>query len=225
MQSSRRGRPPSVSINKKNQAKNFHPVTPGTSTTMCVAGLNVSTQACNHRWYELLKACHPANHLANCPEKLRLEGWETRNEHCPWCEQSEAEPQTSTHRRLFGSTSFASSTSSSPTSPQIGALTRSRSGSGGTLSSLSRHSSSASMESERGQRSRDMNDRLHLYMTSLPHEVLPSARKNYPSYPQSPAEDSPPSDASSILSAGGTIGKGWKKSVRFSQALLRSSTL
>ena len=190
---------------------------------MCVAGLNVSTQACNHRWYELRRACHPANHLANCPEKLRLEGWETRNDHCPWCDETEHQLHDSTHR-LFGSMSSASATSSSPTSPQIAALTRSRSGSEGTLSSLSRHSSSASMESERGQRYREMNERLHLYLTSPPHETLPSARKNYPTYPASLVYDSPPSDASSVLSGSGTVGKGWKKSVRFSKALLRSNT-
>ncbi|RMY36804.1 hypothetical protein D0866_03688 [Hortaea werneckii] len=37
------------------------------------------------------------------------------------------------------------------------------------------------MESERGQKHRDMNERLSLYLTMSPHEVLPSAKKNYPS--------------------------------------------
>ncbi|TKA75792.1 hypothetical protein B0A55_06403 [Friedmanniomyces simplex] len=190
---------------------------------MCVAGLNVSTQACNHRWYELRRACHPANHLNNCPEKLRLEGWETRNEHCPWCDAGEKALHVSTHR-LFGSTSTTTTTSpasSSPASPELSGLTRSRSGSAGTLSSLSRHSSSASMESERGQRHRDMNDRLHAYLTNHPHDLLPSARKNYPSMPSSPVEESPTSDVSSIISAGGAIGKGWAKSVRFSMAMFK----
>ncbi|KAK0337039.1 hypothetical protein LTR94_006097 [Friedmanniomyces endolithicus] len=78
------------------------------------------------------------------------------------------------------------------------------------------------MESERGQRHREMNDRLHAYMTNHPHELLPSARKNYPSTPSSPIEESPSSDVVSIGSAGGgVVGKGWKKSVRFSMAMFK----
>lgn len=187
---------------------------------MCVAGLNVSTQPCNHRWYNLVRPCHPANNLANCPERLRLEGWETRNEQCPWCSASEQEVCTSTHR-LFGSMSSASSTSSSPASPELGATRTHRSGSGGTLSSLSRHSSSASTDSDRGQRHRDMNARLHLYLTTSPHEVLPSARRNYPTYTASPVDESPASDAGSIRSASTAVSKGWKKSVRFSMAMFQ----
>ncbi|KAK0823797.1 hypothetical protein LTR91_008040 [Friedmanniomyces endolithicus] len=189
---------------------------------MCVAGLNVSIKSCNHRWYELRTPCHPANHLNNCPERLRLEGWETRNEHCPWCDAGEQTLHVSTHR-LFGSSSTTSPASSSPASPELSALTRSRSGSTGTLSSLSRHSSSASMDSERGQRHREMNDRLHAYMTNHPHELLPSARKNYPSTPSSPVEEVPGSDVVSVRSAGGggAVGKGWKKSVRFSMGMFK----
>ncbi|KAK3110549.1 hypothetical protein LTR53_015036 [Teratosphaeriaceae sp. CCFEE 6253] len=195
---------------------------------MCVAGLNVSTQACNHRWYELRRACHPANHLANCPEKLRVEGWETRNAHCPWCSDTDPALHTSTHR-LFGRTASTSPTLSSPASPEIAALTRSRSGSAGTLTeSLSRHSSAAgSVESERRQRHRDMNERLHIYLTRHPHEILPSAARNYPTFQSaaaSPVEESPAWDGLSVMSAGSAVGKGWKKSVRFSMAMLRSNT-
>lgn len=187
---------------------------------MCVAGINVSTQPCSHRWYHLKRSCNPGANLANCPERLRLEGWETRNSNCPWCEGSESDVHASTHR-LFGSTSSASSTASSPTSPELGATRTHRSGSGGTLSSLSRHSSSASNESARGQRHREMNERLRLYLTTSPHEVLPSAAKNYPTYIASPVDESPPSDAASIRSATGLIGNGWKKSVRFSKGMLK----
>lgn len=188
---------------------------------MCVAGLNVSTQPCSHRWYQLLRACDPEKNLANCPERLRLEGWETRYETCPWCNDSEKDVHISTHR-LFGSTSSTSSTTISPTSPELmGAARTHRSGSGGTLSSLSRHSSCTSVESERGQRHRDMNERLNLYLTMSPHEVLPSARKNYPTYTSSPVDESSTSDAASMRSATGLFGKGWKKSVRFSKGMLR----
>jgi len=189
---------------------------------MCVVGLNVATQPCSHRWYALLRPCNPSTNLANCPEKLRLEGWETRNETCPWCTDSDEVVHESTHR-LFGSVSPASSFASSPTSPILGATRTHRSGSGSTLGSLSRHGSVTSTESNRGQRCREMNERLHLYLTTSPHEVLPSARKNYPSYPSypsTPQDDSPPgSDSASIMSARSKIGRGWKKSVRFSRGM------
>lgn len=153
---------------------------------MCVAGLHVTTAPCSHRWYELIRSCNQANDLANCPERLRLEGWETRHEGtCPFCSGG-TEIQLSTHR-LFGSVSSASSVASSPVDP-IALGRGSRRGSVNTLngiaiSPLSRQSStSSSMEFDRAQRSKDMNDRIYLYLSSDPHEVLPSARKHYPTY-------------------------------------------
>jgi hypothetical protein len=188
---------------------------------MCVAGLNVSTQPCNHRWYELRKRCTPSSNLANCPERLRLEGWETRYDHCPWCTDNDDTTSTTT-RRLFGSAPSANTTVSSlPTAPELAATRTHRSGSGGTLSSLSRHSSTASVDTDRAQRHRDMNERLHFYLTNHPHDVLPSARKNYPTSVTSPSDESPISDASSVRSASGTISKGLKKSVRFSKAMFK----
>ena len=163
--------------------------------------------------------------LANCPEKLRLEGWETRAPTCPWCDDGSAERIHASTHRLCGSFSSAasstgSSSSSSPTSPELGATRAHRSGSGAsTLSSLPRYGTSASAESERGQRSRDMNDRLHLYLTTSHQDVLPSARKNAPSYTCAPAplDDSPTSDGASVRSAGVRFGNPWKKSVKFSR--------
>ena len=191
---------------------------------MCVAELNVSTQPCNHRWYELVRSCEEHTHLANCPEKLRLQGWEIRNASCPWCDSAVPETSIRTHR-LFGSTSSASSTASTPTSPIP--WTRPRSGSGGTLSStrstLSRHSSITSMESERGQRHRDMNERLSLYLSMSPHEVLPSAKKNYPTYTDvATREESPASDVASTKTSSGLLGKHWRKSVRFSKGVFKT---
>ena len=186
---------------------------------MCVAGLNVTTQPCSHRWYELRRPCDPANNLANCPEKLRLEGWETRNDNCPWCDGNETSlPQSS--YRLFGTASSASSTVSPPVSTELGLTRPRRSDSYGTISSLSRHSSTTSMESERGQRHREMNERLNLYLQLHPHEVLPSARKNYPTCPQmqSPSEDTTTYDTFSLRSVNG-LGKRWKQSVRLSRAM------
>lgn len=109
-------------------------------------------------------------------------------EHCPFCDG--AEHHNTTHR-LFGSTSSASSIASSPTISEMGMTPLSppgyRRGSLGTIdeglmSPLSRTSSQASLEYDRSQRARDMNDRIYVYLASEPHDLLPSARKNYPTY-------------------------------------------
>ncbi|KAI5360993.1 hypothetical protein Slin15195_G089030 [Septoria linicola] len=190
---------------------------------MCVAGLNISTQACAHRWYELIRPCDPANNLQNCPERLRLEGWERRQESCPFCDGTGHHH--STHR-LFGSTSSASSVSSSPTISEMGFNRSSRRGSGatltGTMSPLSRENSNCSIELDRATRARDMNDRIHLYLSSEPHEILPSATKNYPSYSASiaRAEEAAGNDADKKLgrrSSINSVSRGWKRiSKRFS---------
>lgn len=192
---------------------------------MCVAGLNVSTQPCSHRWYELLRSCSDEYDLSNCPQKLQLQGWETRKEICPWCDSSGDNNDdiitTSTHR-LFGSTSSASGSSTS-SSPVLAAMSKPqlvRCGSDGALSTLSRNGSFSSTGSERGQMHRDRNDRLRLYLTMLPHEVLPSARKYYPNSPPSPGEPTPPSsDAGSVKSTKNKLGAGWRKSVRFGRSV------
>ncbi|KAK4553588.1 hypothetical protein LTR86_009384 [Recurvomyces mirabilis] len=186
---------------------------------MCVAGLNVSTQPCNHRWVELQQQCEPTKNLANCPEKLRIAGWETRNEHCPWCNDNETSTSSSTHR-LFGS-SQAGSSPSSPMASDFLATRHGRSGSLSTLSSLSRHSSSASTGSDRGQRHREMNERLHLYLTLHPHETLPSARKNYPTYVSSPVDETSTSDGYGSRSSSSALSKGLMKSVRFSKNMFK----
>lgn len=195
---------------------------------MCVAGLNVSTQPCSHRWYELLRSCSDERDLSNCPSKLQLEGWETRKEVCPWCDSSGGNDEilTSSTHRLFGSTSSASGSSTS-SSPVLTAMNNKpqllRCNSDGALSTLSRTGSFSSTGSERGQMHRDRNDRLRLYLTTLPHEILPSARKYYPNSPGSPSELTPPSsDAGSIKSTKNKLGAGWKKSVRFGRSVFAS---
>lgn len=161
-----------------------------TDTNMCIAGLNLTTRTCAHRWYELIRQCNPANSLHNCPEKLRLEGWERQRADCPFCDGTGHDH--STHR-LFGSTSSASSVTSSPTMSAMGSFhdRYSRRSSGatattGTTSALSRqnsnYSSSCSGELDRAIQARHMNRRIHVYLSSDPHEILPSATKNYPTY-------------------------------------------
>ena len=191
---------------------------------MCVAGLNVSTQPCRHRWYELIRSCSVEHNLANCPSKLQLEGWETRKQVCPWCDSSgDYEELIPTHR-LFGSTSSASgSTSSSPVISAMGKPQLKRCDTDSTLSSLTRTRSFSTNGSERGHKHREMNDRFNLYLTTLPHEVLPSAKKNYPGY-VAPTQCSRPmsSDSASIRGSRKLFGAGWRKSVRFGRSMFAS---
>ena len=191
---------------------------------MCVANLNVSTQPCAHRWYELRRACTSTNNLANCPERLQLEGWESRNTACPWCDSTPDNTLCDTTHRLFGSTPSA-------TSPTLSEMvqTRSRGSSLSALEPLSRISSMTSVESEsdRAQRDRGMNERLDIYLRSLPHEVLPSAAKNYPTYSQSSsgsssaAEESAVSEFPLIRRTSSGLSRRWKKSVRLSRDMFR----
>lgn len=147
-----------------------------------------------------------------------------RNDSCPWCDDHEVHETT---HRLFGSISSASSTATaSPTSPDFGPTRSCRSGSAGTISLLSRRGSSAS-ESEMGQRHREMNDRLHLYLTTDPHEVLPSAAKNYPTYGQpavvSQDELTSASDPASRRSSTGGRFKYWRtRGARLSREIFRT---
>lgn len=212
---------------------------------MCVAGLNVSTQPCAHRWYVLHRSCADSTNLSNCSARLQLEGWEIRNATCPWCE-SDTTLHGSTHR-LFGNNNTAASNSTILTpipSASEAARTRShRSGSDGTLESLSRVSSLSSVmstspveHSERLTRSqirdRGMNERLDLYLSLHPHEVLPSARKNYPTYsncssaantaPSSSAEDSAAVEFPLMRRTSSGLSKKWRKSVRLSRDFFRS---
>lgn len=190
---------------------------------MCVAGLNVSTQACRHRWYELLRACSDEHNLSNCPSKLRLEGWETRKESCPWCDSSGDEDDliTDSTHRLFGSTS--SSAASSPVLSAMGQRPQlRRADTDSALSTLSR-SGSFSNGTELGQKNREKNDRFRQYLTMLPHEVLPSARKNYPGFvASSQNEASSSSDSGSIMSSRKLFGARWRKSVRFGRSMFAS---
>lgn len=198
---------------------------------MCVAGLNLTTQPCLHRWYELIRACDPANNLQNCPEKLRLEGWERRVDECPFC--NGGNHHMSTHRLCGSTTSSASSVVSSPAMSEGGAFTRThRRGSGGTLtetcSPLSRQSSNCSTELDRATRAREMNERIYTYLACDPHEVLPSAKKYSPTYAtaiakaEEAAHPASESCAGKILSQRQSISRGWQ---RISQRWSVSSSL
>ncbi|EKG19986.1 hypothetical protein MPH_02716 [Macrophomina phaseolina MS6] len=102
---------------------------------MCVAELNVSVLPCRHRWYHLLRPCSPSTNLSNCPNKLGIEGWETKCDFCPYCASWNL---SNTDFRLVGN----------DRSPSVGGLSRSPSlnyGSTTTLTSARRDSRRASL--------------------------------------------------------------------------------
>lgn len=189
----------------------------------------MSTQPCAHRWYQLVRSCNGTNNLQNCPEKLKLEGWESRTNECPWCDGASMFLPESTHRLLGNSTS-GNSTPSSPTLSDVANRIPQRSNSFGTvnsLSPLSRQSSATSTESERGQRHREMNERLHTYINSHPHEVLPSAAKNYPTYPQWQSVQTPapnPDDASTFRRHSRVLSAQWRRRFRSSVSFVKGLT-
>lgn len=198
---------------------------------MCVATLHASTQPCAHRWYRLARPCDPANDLQNCSKKLKLEGWECRTDECPWCDLSnEDNLHESSYRLLGGFAGF--STPSSPTISDLGSSTPNRVDSINTIgsqSSLSRQSSStSSADGARGQQHREMEERLHLYLNSHPHHVLPSAAKNYPTYPQWQSVQSPePSlvDESIMRRHSKVLSAQWRRKFRSSISLVKRITM
>lgn len=52
---------------------------------MCKSELNVSLEACRHRWYHMIQSCTPGYNLTTCPNKMALEGWEIKCDFCPFC--------------------------------------------------------------------------------------------------------------------------------------------
>jgi hypothetical protein len=65
---------------------------------MCVTELCVTTQACQHRWYHLVRPCTPSTDLATCSKKMGISGWEVKVDHCPYCRGH----ATSSEYRLIG---------------------------------------------------------------------------------------------------------------------------
>lgn len=191
---------------------------------MCVAGINATTQPCQHRWAHLVQACEPSRNLQTCPDKLKFSGWEQKHDLCPWCSSQAPTAHDSTHR-LFGGATCPISPSPGPEIPEI-APRRQRTSSIGTVSTLSRHSSINSIEyewAEKGQRHREQNERLALYLTSMPHEVLPSARKYYPTSSTSSSEDGSASEGISSCRRrdSGLSSKRWSRSFRLSRAMFK----
>ena len=188
---------------------------------MCVANLNVSLQPCSHRWYTLVRSCSSSSNLANCPEKIKLEGWEQRREHCPWCaaeDSTSTDIHHSTHR-LFGSMSRQRSSSISGSSGPGDQRSRTSSVSNGSTSptrSSSFGSDSGNVDVERGERARMMNRRLETYMLMNPGNLRGKAEEK-----ERTSDDDTVAETTSLARSGSGLGRRWKKSMKISRSIFK----
>ncbi|KAF2086796.1 hypothetical protein K490DRAFT_43540 [Saccharata proteae CBS 121410] len=201
---------------------------------MCVAELNVSLLPCQHRWYHLLRPCGAATNLNNCSSKLKLEGWETKCDFCPYCS---AWNLSNSEYRLVGN----------DRTPSIGGLSRTPSVSFTSLTgarrdsrraSLARTDSSGSLANigaginiveKASERNRAINARLDAYLGSNPERVKTASDSSdeEEAQPPSPAEATG-EDAMARVDAQvvgkkntGFVKKSWRKSKRLSLSLFK----
>lgn len=183
---------------------------------MCVANLN--SGPCSHRWYFLVRPCAPTTNLSNCEEKLRLEGWETRTQDCPWC-GSNTDLDDATHKLLGGANYRTRTNSDSVSSSPV----RDRRSSSGTASSASASRSSSRSgvededeESDPGARARMMNRRLNHYMFRNPE------REDWIKKDEEIAAEPVPETAVIGRRRGSLIGRKWRKSVQLGRGMFKA---
>jgi hypothetical protein len=204
---------------------------------MCVANLNVSTQPCSHRWYSLVKPCTSTTNLSNCSSKLALEGWETRLESCPWCDDSASDSgilDDSTHRLFGGSVSRSRSgslgTSGINAMPIAAERHRRQSSATNSTTSLARSNSGRIMQDEdaeaeelgRGEKARMMNWRLDVYLTGHPDRKQSIVQEVEGIAPEtSVPKQSGLGRSGSIRRSGSLLGRKMKKGMRLSKTIFK----
>jgi len=193
---------------------------------MCVANLNVTTQPCSHRWYQLVRPCSSTSNLANCPQRLKLEGWETKNQDCPWCSPPSSpvtDVDRSTHK-LFGGAPTTTSYRRGSLSSAASSLTPSRGRTNSASStasppnsrSSSQDSDDEARELDRAERNRMMNRRLAAYIARTPVKAF-----NDRSDRDLPRVDESPFDTVTVARRDSMIGKHWKRGVRMSKGIFK----
>ncbi|KAI5242373.1 hypothetical protein E4T43_04863 [Aureobasidium subglaciale] len=204
---------------------------------MCVANLNVSTQPCSHRWYTLVKPCTNTTNLSNCSSKLALEGWETRLESCPWCDDSSSDSgilDDSTHRLFGGSISRSRSgslgTSGVNAMPMSTERHRRQSSATNSTTSLPRSSSSRVLQDDdaeaeelgRGEKARMMNWRLDVYLMANPErkQRLLQDEENVAPETSVPEQNSL-GRSGSIRRSGSLLGRKMKRGMRLSKTIFK----
>lgn len=148
---------------------------------MCLVSLNVSTLACQHRWYHLQRPCRDGLNLSTCTGKITMSGIkETKINSCPHCDGSVINDPSS--YRLVGN----------DRTPSIGGLSRSSSSSLASARRDSRRGSLAYTDSSAetnntayplaslaemplvqstAQKNQATNARVHAYINALPEAV------------------------------------------------------
>ncbi|KAK3078883.1 hypothetical protein LTS18_006375 [Coniosporium uncinatum] len=148
---------------------------------MCLVSLNVSTLACQHRWYHLQRPCRDGLNLSTCTGKITMSGIkETKINSCPHCDGSVINDPSS--YRLIGN----------DRTPSIGGLSRSSSSSLASARRDSRRGSLAHTDSSAetngtifplaslaemplvqstAQKNQATNARVHAYINALPEAV------------------------------------------------------
>lgn len=192
---------------------------------MCIANLNVTTQPCSHRWYKLVRSCSESSNLANCPQKLRLEGWETKNNECPWCSPPSspiADVDDSTHKLFGGASPYTArraseSSNGSSNSPQRGRNIVLTVNSNPTSRSSSQEGDGETREVDWAERNRMMNRRLEAYMITNPTRVIDDRSETV----LSPVYESPSDSSSPISRSGSMVSKGWKRSMKMSRGIFK----
>ncbi|KAK5008226.1 hypothetical protein LTR28_004268, partial [Elasticomyces elasticus] len=158
--------------------------------------------------------------------KLRLEGWETRQDICPWCSaEEEAAVDDATHR-LFGTPSASLPSNSMPLGSTRGARSASSSSSSSsTRPILSRSSSSGSEQSDAGQKNREMNLRVNAYLLSSPKKRVHWTTSDTSSDCEDEASQSTSDDGSvrgvRVDRRVGMFGRGWRKSIKLGKGMFR----
>jgi hypothetical protein len=145
---------------------------------MCKAELNVSLEACRHRWYHMIQPCMPGSNLLGCPSKLVLEGWEIKCDFCPFCSGWPIDAgefvllgghsrSSSFNEPLSRRSSLATTVSVARKDSKRGTLTRADS-----AGSLGSGSAQGSPVFAAGERNRAMNQRVDSYFVTVPESVM-----------------------------------------------------
>ena len=183
---------------------------------MCVANLNVALQPCSHRWYTLVRPCEPHINLSNCPQKIRLEGWETRNQNCPWC-GSNGDLDDANHKLFGGSISRSRACSDAVSASPV--RDRRTSGATSSSSSLSRSSSRSGDEDfddlDAGAKARMMNYRINCYMFRNPErEEWMKKDEEISTVPDEP-------EPVIVSRRGSKLGNKWRRSVQLGRGMFK----
>ncbi|KAI9815266.1 MAG: hypothetical protein M1827_002746 [Pycnora praestabilis] len=130
---------------------------------MCLAELDVSTQPCRHRWYQLVRGCQENNDFTKCKGKLSIQGWEKRCDFCPFCEGT---PIDERQIRLIGNDRSPSTAGLGWTPPISRRQSLASAGQDSRTGILARSDSNTSLTASQAQRNREQNAKIEAILTN-----------------------------------------------------------